>query len=197
MKRGFDFIASLLGLLLLSPLFLVLVLLVLVSMGLPVFYRQVRVGRGGMPFKIIKFRSMVKDAERRGLAVTTGQDPRITPVGRFLRKTKLDELPQLFNVLAGDMSLVGPRPEVPKYVELYTEAQRRVLFVRPGLTDPASIVYRNEEEILARHEDTEKAYIDILMPAKLKLNLAYIDNRSFLADLRLILRTMGKIISRR
>jgi lipopolysaccharide/colanic/teichoic acid biosynthesis glycosyltransferase len=197
MKRLFDLIFSLAGFLVLSPIFIILSLLILITMGWPVFYRQIRVGRGGEEFKIIKFRSMVKNAEKRGLAVTTGGDPRITPIGRFLRKSKLDELPQLLNVISGDMSLVGPRPEVPKYVSLYDDHQRQVLSVRPGLTDPASIVYRHEEQILARYADTEKAYIEVLMPAKLKLNLAYIEKQSFWRDLALIGRTLRKIFSSR
>jgi lipopolysaccharide/colanic/teichoic acid biosynthesis glycosyltransferase len=197
MKRLFDLIFSLAGFLVLSPIFIILSLLILITMGWPIFYRQIRVGRGGREFKIIKFRSMVKNAEKRGLAVTTGGDPRITPMGRFLRKTKLDELPQLLNVISGDMSLVGPRPEVPKYVALYDDRQRQVLSVRPGLTDPASIVYRHEEQILARYADTEKAYIEVLMPAKLKLNLAYIEKQSFGRDLALIGRTLRKIFSSR
>jgi len=197
MKRLFDLLFSLVGLLILSPFFILLSLLILVTMGWPIFYRQIRVGRGGREFKIIKFRSMVKNAEKRGLPVTTGGDRRITPIGRFLRRTKLDELPQLLNVVSGDMSLVGPRPEVPKYVTLYDDRQRQVLSVRPGLTDPASIVYRHEEKILARYPDTEKAYIEVLMPAKLLLNLAYIEKQSFCRDLALIGRTLRKIFSSR
>ena len=195
MKRLFDLFFSLAGFLVLSPIFIILSLLIIVTMGWPIFYRQIRVGRGGAQFKIIKFRSMVKNAEKRGLAVTTAGDPRVTAVGRFLRRTKLDELPQLLNVISGDMSLVGPRPEVPKYVALYDDHQRNVLSVRPGLTDPASIVYRHEEEILARYADTEKAYIEVLMPAKLRLNLAYIKKQSFCRDLALIGRTLRKIFS--
>lgn len=197
MKRLFDFTVSLIGLLILSPLLVVISLLVLVTMGWPVFYRQERVGRGGVPFRIIKFRSMVKKADRQGPAFTSGGDPRITPFGRFLRKNKLDELPQLINVVAGDMALVGPRPEVPDYVRYYTEDQRRVLTVRPGVTDPASIVYRDEEGVLTRFDDREKAYVEKIIPAKLKLNLAYIDKATFATDLGLILKTLGKLFTRR
>lgn len=193
MKRLFDLVVTLAGLILLSPLFLLIVLLILIAMGRPVFYRQVRIGKNGIPFKIIKFRSMVRDAERQGPAFTAGGDPRITPLGRLLRKYKLDELPQLLNVLAGDMSIVGPRPEVPEYVEMYTPEQKKVLAVRPGLTDPASIVYRDEETVLARHEDSRRAYVEKLMPAKLKLNLAYIEKATFRRDLALIFRTIEKL----
>ncbi len=197
MKRLFDFLVSLAAIIVLSPLYIILSLLVLITMGWPVFYRQVRVGRHGRPFRIIKFRSMVKDAERQGPAFTVGGDARITALGRFLRMYKLDELPQLINVLAGHMSFVGPRPEVPEYVQHYTEYQRRVLDVRPGLTDPASIVYRDEEQVLARYEDSRTAYIEKIMPAKLKLNLAYIDKACFRRDLGLILETLKKLFLKR
>lgn len=191
MKRSFDFVVALLGLLILSPLLLLISLAIWATMGRPVFFRQIRVGRGGVDFKIIKFRSMICDRE--GLAITTGKDDRITPFGRFLRRTKLDELPQLVNVVTGDMALVGPRPEVPQYVRLYTEKQRRVLAVRPGLTDPASIVYRDEESVLARYDDPERAYIEKIMPAKLKMNLAYLEKAGFWTDLGLILRTLKRL----
>ncbi|MEZ5358027.1 MAG: sugar transferase [Candidatus Zixiibacteriota bacterium] len=197
MKRVFDFILALCGLVVLSPLFLALSLIILITMGWPIFFRQERVGKNAVPFRIVKFRSMIKDAAKKGPVVTAGGDPRITPVGRFLRKTKLDELPQLINVFWGDMSLVGPRPEVPKYVKMYNDEQLRVLAVRPGLTDPASIAYSNEEEILAKYEDREKAYIEILMPAKLKLNISYIDRATFFSDVGMIFKTIGKIISRK
>jgi len=197
MKRIFDFIVSLMGLLILSPLFLAASLLILAAMGWPIFYRQVRVGKDGKPFNIYKFRSMVKNAERQGPAFTAGGDPRITPLGRLLRKYKIDELPQLINVILGDMSLVGPRPEVPEYVERYTEEQRRVLSVRPGLTDTASIVYRDEEAVLSRYDDAQKAYVDKVMPAKLRLNLAYIERAGFFSDLSLIFKTLEKIFWRR
>jgi lipopolysaccharide/colanic/teichoic acid biosynthesis glycosyltransferase len=197
MKRLFDFIVSLTGLIFLSPLMVILGLLILATMGWPVFYRQERVGRFGRRFKIIKFRSMVKEAERQGPAFTTGGDPRITPVGRFLRKYKLDELPQLVNVIVGDMAIVGPRPEVPEYVALYNDEQKQVLSVRPGLTDTASIVYRDEENVLARYEDSRKAYIEKIMPDKLRLNLAYIKKAGFRSDLALIFRTVKKLFWRR
>jgi lipopolysaccharide/colanic/teichoic acid biosynthesis glycosyltransferase len=193
MKRLFDLIVSLAAIIILSPLFIVLGLLILLTMGWPIFYLQARVGRGGRLFKIVKFRSMVRRADKQGPSYTVGGDPRITPVGRFLRKHKLDEIPQLFNVLAGQMSFVGPRPEVPEYVELYTDAQRRVLSVKPGLTDPASIVYRDEEKVLARYEDSRTAYVEKIMPAKLKLNMAYLEKATFGKDLGLILETLKRL----
>ena len=197
MKRLVDILAAAIGLCLLSPLLVIIALLILLIMGWPPFYRQVRVGRDGAPFRIIKFRTMVRDADRNGLALTTGQDPRITPLGRLLRKTKSDELPQLLNVLVGHMSLVGPRPEVPQYVQMYNPEQRQVLTVRPGLTDPASIVYRDEEKVLARYADAETAYVQIIMPAKLRLNMAYIEKATLATDLALIFKTLGKLFNRR
>lgn len=192
-KRLFDISASALGLLVLSPVFLTLALLVRFSSPGPVFYRATRVGRHGVPFRLLKFRSMVINADRLGPGVTGAADPRITPVGRFLRRTKLDELPQLLNVLRGEMSLVGPRPEDPRYVALYTAAQRRVLDVRPGITSPASIAYRHEESLLTG-ENWEQAYIERLMPAKLELDLAYVQRASLRTDLALIFRTLARII---
>lgn len=197
MKRLFDFSMALLGLIILSPVLILISLIILLTMGWPIFYRQQRIGRNGVPFRIVKFRSMVKDAEKKGKPYTSGGDPRITRLGRVLRKYKLDELPQLFNVLKGEMAVVGPRPEVAEYVRLYTEEQKKVLKVRPGLTDTASIVYRNEESILARYEDSDKAYIEKIMPAKLKLNLAYLEKASFGGDLILIFKTLEKIFWRR
>jgi len=196
MKRIFDVIASFTGLIILSPVFLIIFLAILITMGWPIFYRQARVGRAGENFKIIKFRSMVKDAERRGAWLTADGDSRITPVGRFLRRSKLDELPQLINIFLGEMSFVGPRPEVPQYVKLYNNEQMRVLSVRPGLTDPASIAYRDEEIVLARFDDAEKAYIEEIMPAKLKLNLAYMQKATFLTDIGLIFETIVRIFRR-
>ncbi|HRQ85701.1 MAG TPA: sugar transferase, partial [Flavobacteriales bacterium] len=155
--------------------------------------RQVRVGRGGREFKLLKFRSMRPGSEAKGQLTIGGRDPRITGVGYFLRKTKLDELPQLWNVLIGDMSVVGPRPEVPKYVALYTAEQRAVLGVRPGITGMASIDYIDENELLARAADPEKAYVEEVMPAKLALDLRYVRERSFLLDLRIILATVTKV----
>lgn len=193
-KRLFDLLASGLGLLLLFPLFLLLALLVKLSSPGPVFYHGLRVGRRGRPFKMLKFRTMVADAEARGLPLTVGGDSRITGVGRFLRNAKLDELPQLWNVLKGEMSLVGPRPEAQKYVDLYTDDQRKVLEIRPGITDPASIKYRNENEILAAAVDPEKAYIANIMPDKVRLNLSYASRASVLSDLGIIFRTLFRIV---
>jgi lipopolysaccharide/colanic/teichoic acid biosynthesis glycosyltransferase len=189
-KPVFDFGCSAMGLLLLSPLFLLLALLIKVSDGGPVFYRQTRVGQYGEQFRIWKFRTMVMNADRLGPGITKDGDPRVTRVGRFLRKTKLDELPQLFNVLAGEMSLVGPRPELPKYVAQYTPQQRQVLALIPGITDVASIEFRNEEEMLAAASDTEDFYVTYCIPKKIALNLAYAARAKVWEDTKVILRTV-------
>lgn len=194
MKRLFDFFASLFGLILLLPVFLILGILILLDSGLPVFYRQIRVGLNGVDFKLLKFRSMHTNADKSGLLTVGDRDPRITKMGFFLRKSKLDELPQLINVLKGDMSLVGPRPEVRKYVGHYTEEQMRILSVRPGITDNASIRFRNETEILAKQDDPEKYYIEHILPEKSALYLDYVDNRSFIGDLKMIFNTLIAII---
>lgn len=194
MKRIFDITASAAGLLVLSPILVPIAIWVKIDSKGPVFYRQSRVGRGNKDFGLYKFRSMQVGADRKGLITVGGHDPRVTRAGYYLRKYKLDELPQLINVLKGDMSLVGPRPEVRKYVELYTPEQRRVLRVRPGITDPASIRYRNENELLAQADDPEKCYRETIMPDKLRLNLEYIDNRSFTGDIGIIFRTFSSII---
>ncbi|HRO40770.1 MAG TPA: sugar transferase [Flavobacteriales bacterium] len=193
LKRAFDMAFSLVLLVLLLPLLLVFALAVALTSPGGAFFRQVRVGRGGREFKLLKFRSMRPGSEAKGQLTIGGRDPRITGVGYFLRKTKLDELPQLWNVLIGDMSVVGPRPEVPKYVALYTEEQRHVLNVRPGITGMASIDYIDENELLARAADPEKAYVEEVMPAKLALDLRYVRERSFLLDLRIILATVTKV----
>ena len=195
-KRLFDVVAASFGLLLLSPLFLVVAIAIRRSSPGPVFFRQVRVGLRGAPFSMFKFRTMRPDAERFGGQLTVGADPRITPIGHTLRKLKLDELPQLINVVLGDMSLVGPRPEVPRYVALYDERQRGVLAVRPGITDPASIAYRNENALLANATDPEATYVAEVMPAKLEINLAYLERRSLLRDIGVILQTLGAIVKR-
>ncbi|MFA5205792.1 MAG: sugar transferase [Lentisphaeria bacterium] len=189
-KRLFDLAAAVGGLLVLSPLLVLTALAVKLTSPGPVLFCQERVGRGGRPFRILKFRTMVADAERRGLRITAGGDPRVTPVGRLLRRYKLDELPQLWNVAVGEMSLVGPRPEVAKYVALYTMEQRRVLAVRPGITDPAALAYRHEEALLAQAAEPEQFYIGEVMPAKLRINLDYINRRSFWRDLGVLLRTV-------
>ena len=195
-KRLFDLVAASIGLLALSPLFLVVAIAIRRSSPGPVFFRQARVGRHGEPFSMFKFRTMRPDAERVGGQLTVGADPRITPIGHTLRKYKLDELPQLINVVLGDMSLVGPRPEVPRYVALYDERQRRVLDVRPGITDPASIAYRNENALLAAAADPEATYVAEVMPAKLEINLGYLERRSLLRDVGVILQTLAAVVRR-
>ena len=194
MKRVFDLIVSSLGLLILSPLLLVLAIWVKCDSPGPIFYRQLRVGRGNQDFWLFKFRSMQVEADKTGLITIGGHDPRVTRSGYYIRKYKLDELPQLINVFRGDMSLVGPRPEVRKYVNLYTSEQLKVLQVRPGITDPASIRYRNENELLAQVPDPEKYYREVIMPDKLKINLKYIANISFKNDLQIILHTFFVIL---
>ena len=188
-KRAFDLLVVIFGILLFSPLFVLLALWVKMGSRGPVFFRQVRVGLNGREFRIFKFRTMVTDAEQRGSQVTSGNDTRITGAGRVLRKYKLDELPQLFNVLLGDMSLVGPRPEVPKFVRFYTQEQRQVLRVRPGITGVSQLEFRHEEELLAGQEDVEGFYIAAVMPAKLRLDLRYVQNNTFGNDLNLLFRT--------
>lgn len=194
MKRLFDFFASLFGLIFLFPVFLIIGILIILDSGFPIFYRQTRVGLNGVDFKLLKFRSMHTDADKRGLLTVGDRDPRITKMGFILRKSKLDELPQLINVLLGDMSLVGPRPEVRKYIDHYTKDQMRVLSVRPGITDNASIRFRNETEILAKQDDPEKYYIEHILQEKAALYLDYVDNRSFVGDLKMIFNTLIAII---
>ena len=194
LKRGFDIIFSLLGLIVLFPAFLVIATAIKLDSTGPVFFRQVRVGKNGKEFKILKFRTMVVDAEKKGLQITVDKDSRITKVGRFLRKYKLDEFPQLINVLVGDMSFVGPRPEVPKYVALYNDEQKIVLKVKPGITDIASIEYKDENTLLNQNDNPEKTYIEEIMPAKLKLNMKYIRNISAFNDIKLILKTIFRIL---
>jgi len=193
-KRAFDLLASGLGILLLSPLLGVIAVLVRLDSQGPVLFRQERVGKSGRPFQILKFRTMRVDAERVGGQLTVRNDPRITGIGRFLRKAKLDELPQLMNVFRGDMSLVGPRPEVPRYVAMYTPEQRRVLEVPPGITDLASIEFRDENEFLQDHDDPETFYVTQIMPKKLELNLLYLSRRSFVFDLFIIFRTLWRVL---
>jgi lipopolysaccharide/colanic/teichoic acid biosynthesis glycosyltransferase len=190
LKRAADVLIGALGLALCSPLFALIAAAIALDDDGPVFYRQERVGRDGKPFRILKFRTMVRDADRKGLPLTVGADARITRVGRFLRRTKLDELAQLVNVLRGDMSLVGPRPEVPRYVALYTPVQRLVLRVRPGITDPASIAYRDENALLAHSADPERDYVERVMPAKLAINLDYLLHFTLWGDLLLLVSTL-------
>src|SRR5579862_6436950 len=177
-KRAFDVFASAIGLLVLSPLLVVIACWIKLGTAGPVFFRQIRIGRGGEQFRILKFRSMVEDASKRGLGITVSGDGRVTRVGRFLRRYKLDELPQLWNVLRGDMSLVGPRPELPVYVAEYTSEQRLVLSARPGITDPASLTYRHEEELLAGQQNPEEFYRLQVLPDKLARNAHYIQKMS-------------------
>ena len=193
-KRAFDIIACMTAGLVLSPLCLGIGLAIACGSKGGAFYRQIRVGRNGKEFKLLKFRTMRQDADKTGGLITIGDDHRVTRVGKFLRKYKLDELPQFLNIIKGDMSIVGPRPEVPKYVALYDERQRHVLSVRPGLTDYASIEYISESELLAQSPDPDKTYIEESMPAKLELNLKYIENQSIMEDLRLILKTLSSIV---
>ncbi|GAA5507362.1 sugar transferase [Novipirellula caenicola] len=189
-KRSFDMLASGLGILLLSPLLIVIAVIIRFTSSGPVLFQQTRVGRQLRPFKILKFRTMVENAASLGPAITSGGDPRITRIGRLLRKTKLDELPQLFNILKGDMSLVGPRPEVPKYVEMFEDDFRQILIVRPGLTDLASIKYRDESSVLAQSEDPEREYVTRILPDKIELAKQYVRHSSIALDVRVILRTL-------
>ena len=197
MKRLFDIIASGLGLIVLSPLFLLLAIWIKLDSKGPVFYRQVRVGYKNRDFRIFKFRSMRVGADKGSLVTIGGHDPRVTRSGYFIRKFKFDELPQLINVFLGDMSLVGPRPEVRHYVDYWTPEQMHVLDVRPGITDPASIKFRNENELMEQAEDPEKYYIEVIMQEKIKLYLEYVEKHSFCYDLGLIFKTFWVIILER
>lgn len=194
MKRLFDIIASGLGLLVLSPLFLILAVWIKLDSKGPVFYRQVRVGKDNKDFRIFKFRSMRVGSDKGSLVTIGGRDPRITRSGYIIRKLKLDELPQLINVFIGDMSLVGPRPEVRHYVNYWTPEQMHVLDVRPGITDPASIKFRNENELMEQAEDPEDYYINVIMQEKLKLYLDYVEHHSFWGDIGLIFKTFWVIV---
>ncbi len=190
-KRLFDLFWTVPGLIILSPLFLAVAVWIKLDSPGPVFFRQERVGRFEKPFRIYKFRTMVTDAEEKGLPLTTGKDPRITRSGNFLRRTKIDELPQLINVVKGEMSLVGPRPEVPKYVAYYPEeAKGKIFSLRPGITDYAAIEFRNENELLERAQDPEKTYIEDVLPSKVGLYLKYVSERNMLLDFVLILGTI-------
>ena len=195
-KRLFDIVACIAAAAVLCPFWLCIGLLVACGSKGSALYRQTRVGRDGMEFKLLKFRTMRQDADKIGGLITIGEDSRVTRIGRFLRKYKIDELPQFLNIIKGDMSIVGPRPEVPKYVALYDERQRKVLSVRPGLTDYASIEYIAENELLAKSSDPDRTYIEEIMPAKLELNLKYIENQSVTEDLRLIFKTLFSILKK-
>ncbi|MBR1626964.1 MAG: sugar transferase [Bacteroidales bacterium] len=193
MKRIFDIVFSFFGLIVLSPIFLIISIAVGLTSKGGVFYKQKRVGRNNSDFTLYKFRSMTAGADKGSLITIGGHDSRITKVGYFIRKYKLDELPQLINVLKGDMSFVGPRPEVRYYVNMYNDEQRKVLNVRPGITDPASIAYRNENELLEKQDNPKQYYIDVVMPDKLRINLEYIRNRTFFTDIKVIFQTIGII----
>jgi lipopolysaccharide/colanic/teichoic acid biosynthesis glycosyltransferase len=190
-KRAFDVAAALIGLVLLSPGFLIVSLLIKLDSAGPVFYRAKRVGHRGQIFTMYKFRTMVTDADRRGPAVTYGQDPRITRVGRWLRNARLDEFPQLWNVLTGDMSFVGPRPESIYYYERYTEQQKQIFQVKPGMTGITQIVFRHEEDLLTNPATIDRDYLEEVLPPKVELDLDYIKNQSFWTDVSLIFQTLG------
>ena len=193
LKRCFDVVSSLTGIILLFPVLFILWICIRLESSGGGFYRQVRVGKDGEDFRLWKFRTMQTGSDKKGLLTIGGRDSRVTRIGFYLRKYKLDELPQLINVLVGDMSIVGPRPEVRKYVELYSQDQRKVLSVKPGITDYASIEYSNENELLAQSESPEKTYIEEILPAKLKLNMHYINTMNIQTDLQIIIKTIKKI----
>ncbi len=195
LRAIFDMLLSTLAILVLSPFLVVITVAIAIDSRGGVFFKQVRVGKNQNYFNLLKFRTMRPFSEKEGKITVGNNDPRITRVGAFLRKYKIDELPQLFNVLLGDMHLVGPRPEVPEYVAKYTEEQLRVLTVKPGITDYASLEYFNENELLAQSSDPENTYINVVMPAKLKMNLEYVDKRSFPMDLKIMMKTIQKILS--
>ena len=195
MIHFFDILLSGIGLIILSPIFLTLSIWIKLDSEGPIFYKQKRVGKDNVDFLLYKFRSMITDADKKGLLITVGgKDPRVTKSGYFIRKYKLDELPQLINVVWGDMSLVGPRPEVRKYVELYNNEQRKVLTVKPGITDYASIEYIDENKILGESDDPEKTYIEIIMPEKIRHNMKYINNKSLKEYFKIIFFTFMKIL---
>jgi lipopolysaccharide/colanic/teichoic acid biosynthesis glycosyltransferase len=193
-KRGLDVAASAIGLILVAPLLVLAAVAVKLSSRGPVFFRQERMGQDFKPFRIFKFRTMVTDAPQQGAQITAGADPRVTAVGRFLRKSKIDELAQLMNVLRGDMSLVGPRPEVPKYVEMFRDEYREILRVRPGITDPASIKYRDESAILGQASDPERTYVEQILPDKIAIARDYVAQQSFLGDIAILCRTLAAIV---
>ena len=197
MKRLFDIVASGLGLIVLSPLFIILAIWIKLDSKGPVFYRQVRVGYKNKDFRIFKFRSMRVGADKGSLVTIGGHDPRVTRSGYFIRKFKFDELPQLINVFLGDMSLVGPRPEVRHYVDYWTPEQMHVLDVRPGITDPASIKFRNENELMEKADNPEKYYIEVIMQKKIKLYLEYVEKHLFLYDIGLIFKIFWVIVKER
>ena len=193
-KRTFDLLVALAALIVLSPILLVLSLIIKITSPGPVFYRGVRIGQNGVAFRIFKFRTMVINAEQLGGSATAEDDPRITPIGRFIRRNKLDEFPQFINVLVGDMSLVGARPEVKKYVDMYTEEEKQILDLRPGITDWASIWNSNEAAVLEGSNDPEKTYEELIRPTKLALQLFYARNHSLLVDVKILFHTFCKLL---
>lgn len=191
LKRAFDVFASGIGLFLLSPIFLIVAIWIKIDSEGPVFFRQKRMGLHAEPFRIFKFRTMVNDADKKGRQITVGGDARITKAGAFLRQSKIDELPQLINVFIGDMSLVGPRPEVPKYLPYYSAEDLSTLWIHPGITAPSSVHFRDESDILAQAEDPDKEYIERILPKKNALNQEYVRDFSLLSDIRIIFKTLG------
>jgi lipopolysaccharide/colanic/teichoic acid biosynthesis glycosyltransferase len=197
MKRLLDIVVSLMGLICFLPLMLLVAVLIKLDSSGPIFFRQERIGRGFRPFQILKFRTMIDNAQTKGRLITLAQDPRITRVGRILRQTKIDELPQLINVLKGEMSLVGPRPEVSRYVRAFQKDYEEILKVRPGMTDLASLKYRNEEAILSNSDDPDEEYVSHVLPDKIRLAKDYLERSSFLFDLSLIFKTLFKLFDYR
>jgi len=194
-KNIFDFVAAFAGLVFFAPILAAIAAIIRIFDGSPVFFAQERVGRNFKLFKLIKFRTMVVGAEAKGAAVTKGEDPRITPIGKFLRRYKLDELPQLINVLKGDMSIVGPRPEVRLYVEAFLDDYKRILTIKPGITDYATLEYRDEEKILNKFENVQQGYLTEVLPEKIKLYYRYLDDMSFVADVKIIFKTLWRIVA--
>jgi len=194
MKRLFDLFFSAIGIIVLSPIYLIISLLIIFDSKGGVLYKQERIGKNSVPFNVLKFRIMVFDAFAKGALTVGSRDPRVTNIGYYLRKYKLDELPQLFNVFFGDMSFVGPRPEVRKYTDLYNNDQKKVLSVKPGITDYASIKYRNENDLLAASKNPEKLYIEEIMPKKLELNMKYINDNNIFKDIKIIIDTFYTIV---
>ncbi|MGD2143438.1 MAG: sugar transferase [Anaerolineae bacterium] len=195
LKRSFDIVIALLGLLVFSPLFLVVSILVKLDSAGPIFYRAPRIGMGGRAFRMFKFRTMVDNADKVGPAITVDKDPRLTEIGAPLRKSRLDEIPQLINVLRGDMSMVGPRPEAPCYVERYSPEQRQVLKVKPGMTGPAQIAFRHEEEALSNPQTVDDEYMNVILPPKLARDLKYIEQQSLGLDLKLLFQTARALLA--
>lgn len=195
-KRVFDIVCSSVGIILLAPLFAVVAILIKRDSFGPVFFRQTRIGQFGKPFGIYKFRTMCVDAEKKGAQLTTGDDPRITGIGRFLRRYKIDELPQLLNVVSGEMSLVGPRPEVPRYVDVFKEDYEEILTAKPGITDYASLEFKDENEMLKAAEDSDRKYIDDILPVKIEYYKKYLREQSLFTDIKLIFLTLAGLIRR-